>query len=123
MSNRFGKERRLLCARDYREVFNGATCRGGQKEFLLLARDNTSGHHRLGLAVAKKHVKLATQRNRIKRLAREAFRQLPESRRGLDIIFLTRPGAASCAAGVYSRDLPRQLVRLCSKSAAASRES
>ena len=123
MSNRFGKERRLLCAKDYREVFNGAICRGGQKEFLLLARGNNSGHHRLGLAVAKKHVKLATHRNRIKRLAREAFRQLPESRPGLDIIFLTRPGAAACSADVYSRDLPRQLARLCSKSAAASRES
>lgn len=119
MSNRFGKDKRLLCASDYRVVFNDAALRVGQKEFLLLARNNNRGHHRLGLAVAKKHVRLATRRNRIKRGAREAFRQLPESLPGLDIIFLTRPGAADTSAGVFTKDLPRQLERLCRKSSAA----
>lgn len=119
MSNRYGKDKRLLNASDYRVVFNDAALRSGQKEFLLLARGNDRGHHRLGLAVAKKHVRLATQRNRIKRGAREAFRQLPETLPGLDIIFLTRPGAATSDARVFTVDLPRQLQRLCDKSAIA----
>lgn len=119
MSNRFGKDKRLLSASDYRVVFSDAALRSGQKEFLLLARGNDRGHHRLGLAVAKKHVRLATQRNRIKRGAREAFRQLPETKSGLDIIFLTRPGAAGGADTVFIVDLPRQLMRLCHKSARA----
>ena len=119
MTNRFGKSKRLICATDYRAVFNDARWRVGQKHFLLLARANDHGHHRLGLAVAKKHVRLATGRNRIKRGAREAFRTLPESLPGLDIIFLTRPGAASSGPGVLNADLPRQLQRLCHKASQA----
>lgn len=115
MSNRFGKDKRLLCASDYRAVFSDAALRSGQKEFLLLARGNGRGYHRLGLAVAKKHVRLATRRNRIKRGAREAFRHLPETSPGLDIIFLTRPGAATMETRVLIDDLPRQLTRLCRK--------
>lgn len=115
MSNRFGKDKRLLCASDYRAVFGDAELRSGQKEFLLLARGNSRGYHRLGLAVAKKHVRLATRRNRIKRGAREAFRQLPETSPGLDIIFLTRPGAANMDNNVFIEDLPLQLTRLCRK--------
>lgn len=117
MSNHFGRNKRLLSASDYRVVFSGATLRAGQNEFLLLARSNDCGHHRLGLAVAKKHVRLATQRNRLKRGAREAFRQLADSQPGLDIIFLTRPGAAKTSKDVYTLDLPRQLQRLSSKAA------
>lgn len=118
MSNHFGRHKRLLSASDYRVVFSGAAVRVGQNEFLLLARGNDHGHHRLGLAVAKKHVRLATTRNRIKRGAREAFRQLPDTQQGLDIIFLTRPGAAKTSKHVFTKDLPRQLQRLCSKAAA-----
>ena len=47
---------------------------------------------RLGIIVAKKNVKLAVQRNRIKRLLRETFRnerfQLPK----IDIIVLAKKG-------------------------------
>lgn len=113
MCGRFGKDRRILRADDYREVFKGATFRRGQKEFLLLARHNDRSFHRLGLAVAKKHVRLATQRNRIKRGAREAFRQMCSDEPGLDIIFLTRPGASAADKRVFIRDLPRQLQQLC----------
>ncbi len=117
MSNHFGRHKRLLSASDYRVVFSGAALRAGQNEFLLLARSNDCGHHRLGLAVAKKHVRLATLRNRIKRGAREAFRQLPDTQPGLDIIFLTRPGVAKTSKHVFTKDLPRQFQRLCSKAA------
>ncbi|MFN2287116.1 MAG: ribonuclease P protein component [Chromatocurvus sp.] len=119
MTNRFGEDKRLLCANDYRVVFNGAKWRAGQKDFLLLARTNDHGHHRLGLAVAKKHVRLATRRNRVKRQVREAFRTLPGSLPGLDIVFLTRPGSASSGPGVLSADLPRQLQQLCRKASQA----
>lgn len=122
MTNRFGKDKRLRGAGDYRMVFKDARWRGGQKEFLLLARPNEHGHHRLGLAVAKKHVRLATGRNRIKRGAREAFRTLPESLPGLDIIFLTRPGAAGSGPDVLTADLPRHLQRLCRKASQAGDE-
>lgn len=120
MSNSFGRQKRLLSASDYRLVFSGNSLRAGQNEFLLLARCNDRSHHRLGLAVAKKHVRLAAHRNRIKRGAREAFRQLADSEPGLDFIFLTRPGAANITQSVFTRDLPRQLQRLCDKAVTPS---
>lgn len=57
---------------------------------LLLAAANDQ-QSRLGLIIAKKHVRHATQRNRIKRIVREYFRQHPAHESG-DFIVLARPG-------------------------------
>jgi len=45
---------------------------------------------RLGIIVAKKNVKLAVQRNRIKRLLRESFRCKRESIPNIDIVVLAK---------------------------------
>lgn len=61
---------------------------------LILARPNELDYPRLGLVIAKKHVRRANQRNRIKRVTRESFRlQLPaDSGFGVDVIVLARGG-------------------------------
>jgi ribonuclease P protein component len=48
---------------------------------------------RLGLVVAKKHLKRAVDRNRFKRLVRESFRSHQEQLAGLDVVVLARNGA------------------------------
>jgi ribonuclease P protein component len=88
----FGKARRLLNATDYSRVFDGAEARASHKHLLLLARSNEEPGHRLGLVIAKKNVRLAVQRNRIKRIAREVFRNLPDTEPALDVILLARRG-------------------------------
>lgn len=88
----FGKSRRLLTAAQYSRVFDGADAKASHRTVLLLARLNDQPGHRLGLVIAKKNVRLAVQRNRIKRIAREVFRQLPEPKRGLDVVVLARRG-------------------------------
>jgi ribonuclease P protein component len=57
-------------------------------EFIILHYANTLGYARLGLAISKKVIPKAYNRNRIKRLLREAFRtaRLP----AIDVIFLAR---------------------------------
>ena len=90
--NSFGKARRLLNAKDYSRVFDGAEARASHKHLLLLARTNNEPGHRLGLVIAKKNVRLAVQRNRIKRVAREVFRNLSPSEPQLDVILLARRG-------------------------------
>ena len=72
-SYQFTKKERLLKAQEYRFVFEQA-CRSSDQYFTVLARVNLKNGTRLGLAIAKKRVKLAVDRSRIKRLIRESFR-------------------------------------------------
>lgn len=58
----------------------------------MLARPNDLNEARLGLIVAKKNVRLAVKRNRIKRVVRESFRLNQQNLETLDIIFLARRG-------------------------------
>ena len=87
----FSKLQRLLKKTEYDHVFESAT-KIVTSEFILLFRENSLGYARLGLALSKKMIAKAHDRNRIKRLLREGFRQhqLP----AVDIIFLARHGVA-----------------------------
>ena len=60
---------------------------------LLLGKRNNHKTARLGLAVAKKQLKLAVSRNRFKRLTRESFRQHLNLIENLDIVVVARSGA------------------------------
>lgn len=88
----FGKCRRLLNAAQYRAVFDGASHKASHRHLLILARPADGRRSRLGLVIAKKNVRKAVQRNRIKRIVRESFRQLPDTGVPLDIVFLARRG-------------------------------
>jgi ribonuclease P protein component len=88
----FSRDKRLLSAADYKQVFDGVDRRASHKHLLLLARYNKLPHSRLGLVIAKKHVKHAVERNRIKRVSREFFRTRPAPEQNLDVIVLARPG-------------------------------
>lgn len=79
-------------AASYKRVFDKAE-RSRDKMFTVLFRTNASDDARLGLAIAKKHCRLATNRNRLKRVVRESFRKHLPQLAGLDIIVLNRPPA------------------------------
>lgn len=88
---RFDRSKRLTEKAEFSRVFDQPPYKVSNRYLLILARDNSGESARLGLVVAKKHVRLATQRNRIKRLIRESFRlqsQLP----GIDMVILVRGG-------------------------------
>jgi ribonuclease P protein component len=61
----------------------------------VLCRANGEDVARLGLAVAKKHCRRATARNRIKRIVRESFRQHQADLAGLDVVVINQPAAES----------------------------
>ncbi|MEM9254465.1 MAG: ribonuclease P protein component [Pseudomonadota bacterium] len=90
--NGFDKGKRLLKASDYQRVFAAPDRRASHRCVLLLARPNQQPYHRLGLVIAKRHVKHAVQRNRVKRQAREFFRRLPSAPVCLDVVLLARSG-------------------------------
>ena len=87
----FPKDKRLLTSRDFGAVFADTQFRASDRFLLVLARENQNSKSRLGLVVAKKHIRLAVARNRIKRLIRESFRQ---QRQGvsMDVVVLSRKG-------------------------------
>ena len=87
----FGKAKRLLGARDYSRVFDGPDTKAFHKNLLLLAKKNNGPGHRLGLVIAKKNVRQAVQRNRIKRIAREFVRKV-QGGVPLDVVVLARRG-------------------------------
>jgi len=108
----FGKAKRLLNAKDYSRVFDGADARASHKHLLLLAKINNEPGHRLGLVIAKKNVRLAVQRNRVKRMAREFFRHLPDSQPNMDVVLLARRGMDQLDNAELSTILQQQWQKL-----------
>lgn len=79
---------------------------------LFLARANNGPGHRLGLVISKKNVRLAVQRNRIKRIAREFFRHLPEGDVPMDVILLARRGIGDLDNSELTDIMQQQWLKL-----------
>lgn len=108
----FTRDKRLLNAADYKYVFDAADRRASHKHLLLLGRYNHQPQCRLGMVIAKKHVKLAVQRNRIKRVTREFLRCCPATDRNLDVIVLARQGVDQLDNATLSSILRQQWQKL-----------
>lgn len=107
----FKKTQRLLKKVEYDNVFEKAK-KIVTNEYIVLYRNNELGYARLGLALSKKMIAKAHDRNRIKRLIREGFRQtqLP----GVDLIFLARKGIAKHSNSVINTQLSKTWEQLIS---------
>jgi ribonuclease P protein component len=92
VSRGFDREKRLLTARHFTAVFDSPDAKVPGKHVLLLARETGLDHPRLGLVIGKKNVKLAVERNRLKRVIRESFRHHQQTLVGLDIVVIARKG-------------------------------
>lgn len=108
----FAKPLRLLNAADYRAVFSGTQVRAAHPNLLILAIRNDLGHPRLGLVVAKKHVRNATDRNRIKRIARETFRLRQHALPAVDAVVIARPGIGELDRAALAKLLDKQWRKL-----------
>ena len=88
----FPRSARLLNAGDFSQVFNTTESKASSRYLLMLATPSKSKRSRLGFVIAKKHVKHAVQRNRIKRIVRESFRLNQAEMADNDFVILARPG-------------------------------
>ncbi|GAB6067082.1 hypothetical protein JCM13664_04000 [Methylothermus subterraneus] len=78
----------------------------------MLARPNDRGYARLGLAVPKRKLKKAVERNRIKRLVRESFRLNQSNLPAVDIVVLAKSAAATAERSVLWQSLAEHWRRL-----------
>lgn len=90
----FPKCAKLLKPADFKQVFNAAN-RMSDRHLTVFYNANDLNQPRLGLAISKKVSKLAVDRNRIKRLARETFRLKRQQLQFADFVVLARPSAVN----------------------------
>jgi ribonuclease P protein component len=100
-----GRSRRMIRKGDFQRTFDGR-CTAADSRLVLYVLLNGLDHARIGLAVGSRHGN-AVQRNRLRRLLREAFRleqhNLPS---GFDYLFVPRP-APQANLATYRQSLLR----------------
>ncbi len=80
---------------------------------LLVVRvsSNGLGRDRWGVAVGRRLVPLAHDRNRVRRRLREAARAAAREERGRDIIVVAREGAVTASVAELAREIARLLAK------------
>jgi ribonuclease P protein component len=73
--------------------------------FAVIARPNTLGHARLGLAVGVRAAGNAVRRNRVKRIIRETFRANQQELPPVDLVVNAKPGAGQANAAALRASL------------------
>ena len=84
----FRKSEKLLLKADFSAVFRNPKGRFSTNSLRMLYRKNELGFSRIGIIVPKKFVRLATSRNRHKRVIKEQFRLAKEYLPNVDIVLL-----------------------------------
>lgn len=96
----FSKTQRLLTAKQYKQVFTNPK-KLSTRNITCLYSPNQLHHARLGIIVAKKNIRFAVDRNRLKRICRESFRLHQSQLAAIDCVILVRRG---------SSELPNQVL-------------
>jgi ribonuclease P protein component len=111
---RFTRQQRLLNAGDFKRVFDNTKFKASTRELLILGAANDLGHSRLGFIIAKKNIRTAVHRNRIKRIIREFFRVHCSELDTADLIIMARRGfdqRSNSEINAAFSDLWKKLVR------------
>ncbi|MFN5744624.1 MAG: ribonuclease P protein component [Methylococcaceae bacterium] len=121
----FPRSRRLTSSADFQRVFDRAA-KSSDNQLTVLARANQMNHPRLGLAISKKNIRQANDRNRLKRIIRESFRLNQQNLAGIDFIIMARTAALQADHETLFRSLHKHwahLVKQCKPSWSPSSRS
>jgi ribonuclease P protein component len=102
---------RLRTSADYQKVFSDPV-KSSDKYFTVLAKVSSLPQPRLGLAIAKKSIKTAVARNRIKRAVRESFRLQRQHLINIDIVVLARREASDAPMPILRHSLAKHWLKL-----------
>lgn len=90
----FTRELRLLTPSDFNTVFKNPL-RASSPHITFVAQRNDLGYPRIGFALAKKQIKRAHERNRLKRIIRDYFRLNQHQLPAMDMVVMARTSAMS----------------------------
>lgn len=110
---------RLLTPGDYAWVF-AQPRKSADAFFTVLCRRRPCGVARLGLAISRKSLKRAVDRNRVKRIVRESFRLRQRELAGLDLVVMARKGLPVADSKALRASLDRHWARLLRQCAEAA---
>ena len=103
---------RIVRGSEYRAAYDTGL-KFHSERFVLFAKANTLGHHRLGLTVSRK-VGGAVVRNRVKRLFREIFRRSgAEIHPSFDIVLNAKRGCAGAGYRELQAEFLAVMGRIC----------
>ncbi|MHC8440611.1 MAG: ribonuclease P protein component [Candidatus Eutrophobiaceae bacterium] len=89
-NERFGRQCRLTNPLAFRKVFIKGRRKTHREIVMVTLKTGTASLARLGFAVSKRQIRRAVDRNRIKRFARESFRQASDMPLGVDVVLMPR---------------------------------
>jgi ribonuclease P protein component len=89
MDEKFSRQYRLVSKQDFRAAFIKPH-KIARKNLIVLYKSNQKSLARLGIVISKKYARRAVDRNLLRRVIRESFRQQKEALKGLDLIVLLR---------------------------------
>jgi ribonuclease P protein component len=115
----FPNQLRLRTPADYKKVFANPS-KSVDKYFTVLAVENRLNYPRLGLAIAKKSIKTAVARNRIKRAARESFRLQRQLIGNFDFVVLARGDALTAPSLILKKSLDRHWLKVVERASLAN---
>jgi len=107
----FPRNYRLVKPTEYQTVFGGAQ-KSSDIYLTVLARVNDRGYSRLGLAISKKNIRKAVDRNRIKRLIRESFRLKQAISGSMDYVVMARTAARQADNNTLRESLEKHWITL-----------
>lgn len=108
----YPKSARLITSADFSHVFDKQVARSVDDVFILLAAPSAEDRPRIGLAIAKKRVKRAVDRNKLKRIIRESWRLNCQEYGNLDVVVMIKHGAHKNENQVLRDKLAHHWTRL-----------
>ena len=112
LPNGFGRSKRLLLTRDFGRVYMTRR-RAADDRLVVYAAPNQMCESRLGVSVGKK-VGNSVERNRIKRLLREAFRTAGDNLpAGFDFVAVARKGSRDAGFDGIKSSLTQLALAVC----------
>lgn len=101
----YSRRYRLASKQEVQSVFDAKPKKFSHHYLLVLTTPNQLGYARLGIIVGKQHVRLAVDRNRVRRIIRESFRQQKVELKGFDLIVMVRAQCAKLDSKTIRNDI------------------